>query len=350
MEKKRTKEQYIKELTGLDMPKEVKKDEKPKRKLCIIGTAGSAGLAPWDDPHAEMWGVAHSLMLPAVKRLDKVFEIHLPYIYNKELSPYSKKPIIHHANKEYSPGWMPQKDISVVTWVKDDKLNANEIFPRDYLKEKYKDLLPVNDKFYVTNSIAWMIVWALDKIIEQDKYDELHMYGIHLETDTEWQFERPCNEWWLGVIAGYLLSKGKRGVIHLPEESEVLKNENEYGIADIEVKRKKIQGKVDFFNRGIEDMKYKRAILTNEAGKLNNELRLTIEQKLEGMKKQLMSLDNELKEASKIPPEEYKRKCDININKRLEAFNNDIKNLDARLNAFTGARDAHTYHLKALNA
>jgi len=356
IEKKPSKSQvdgaakYIKELTGKDMPVIQEKIEDNKRKLCIVGTAGSAGKAPYNDPNAEMWGVAHSLMLQSVKRLDKVFEIHLPYIYNQEVSPYSRKPIIHHANKENSPAWMPQKDIEAVTWVKDDNLNNNTVFPREYLKNKYKDLLPVNDKFYVTNSIAYMIVWALDMVIENDAYDELHMYGIHLETDTEWQYERPCNEWWLGVLAGYLLAKGKRGVIHLPEESEVLRNEHEYGIADIEVKRKKIQGKVDFFNRGIEDMKFKRGILVNEAGKLNNEMRMTVDQKINNLKQQYEALTKELKKAESMPIEQYDILTKQTISKKLEAFNNDIKNLDARLNAFQGARDAHTYHLKALNA
>jgi len=148
----------VKALTGIELPqiektKEEKKKEEEKRILCILGTAGSRGKAPWDDKRCTFWGVAHCLLLEDIKKLDKVFEIHLPYTHSNETSPFSGKPIIMHANKEYRL-FGGEGDLTVVLAQPDKSVNKYEIFDREGIKKKYTPLLPVSDAFYATNSIA----------------------------------------------------------------------------------------------------------------------------------------------------------------------------------------------------
>jgi hypothetical protein len=340
---------YIEQLTGEKMPV-VDEGKTRKKKLCILGTAGSHDQAPWDDPDAEFWGVAHCLLLPGIRKLDKVFEIHLPYIYEKEISPYSKKPIIYHANKE-NQMFGRTGDIEVIIGQeKDDNLNKVVQFPREQLKRKYSDLLPDSDQFYATNSIAWMIVWGLDKIIEENAYDEIHLYGIHLETDSEWQYERPCNEYWLGVVTGYLLAQGKRKVVYMPVESDVLRASNEYGFADIEVKRKKIKSKVDYARNEIEKMKQQRNAVINQLHKLRNEISMKIEDKIKGLENQKKVYEIELENIKRDGKEKYKEIIEKKINEQIKKCEEDLKTLESRIAAFNGSLETHQYYLKELNA
>jgi hypothetical protein len=348
---KMSKDEYIKDLTGKEAPVEPeKKEDKDKKILCLLGTAYSRNKAPWDDPRCEFWGVAHCLLLGDIPKLDKVFEIHQPYIYEAEKSPYSSKPIIYHANKENANTWRKQEDITVITGQEDPNLNKVEIFPKAELIAKYKDLLPVSDSFYATNSIAYMILWALDQTINNDAYDEIRLYGIHLETDTEWQFERPCCEWWLGVFAGWQLAKGKRGVVYMPEESDILRGFHEYGYADVEVQRKKIIGKVDFYSKAVADMSNQRSVLINEVNKLANEKRMSAEDKEKMFTENIKMFQGELDNLKKEGKDKYMEIVLEKIDQRVNQLNNDIRMLDNRMASFNGAKEAHQYHLKALNA
>jgi hypothetical protein len=347
---KMSKEEYVKNLTGKEMPVE-KKEEKDKKILCIMGTAGSRNKAPYNDPRCEFWGVAHCLLLKDIPKLDKVFEIHLPYIYDKEISPYTNKPIIHHVNKENSPEWREKKDVIAILPKEDKNINKYEVFERARLKEKYRDILPVSDAFYATNSIAWMLLLALDEIIENDKYDEVHLYGIHLETDTEWQYERPCNEWWLGIIAGYLLAHGKKNVIHIPEESDVLRGYHEYGFADIEVRRKKILGKKEFYENSLRDMNNQMIIMQNELEKMRRDRNISLDHKIKWAKDQIEFLNKEIEKYNSIEDKSlYEKEIHDTLDNKINAISTDIRKLENRMSAFNGAKDQVDYFLKELNA
>lgn len=345
MNNKMTKEAYVKQLTGESMPKEEKKEDENKKILCILGTAGSRHKAPWDDKRCDFWGVAHCLLLSDIPKLDRVFEIHLPYIYEKELSPFSGKPIIYHANKEFSIHGR-EGDIEVIVPKEDKNLNKTIVFPREKLKEKYFDLLPPGDAFYATNSIAWMILWGIDL-----GYDEIHLYGIHLETDSEWQYERPCNEWWLGVFAGIQYAKGKKCCVYVTEESDVLRGYHEYGFADIEVRRKKLNGKLDFFNKSLNDMQNQRIMIVNELNKLVNEKNIPVEEKINWIDNQLNLLTQEKQKIKDLNNnEEYKKILNTTIDEKIKKLEGDLRGLDARINSFGGAKEQVLYFLKELNA
>lgn len=346
---KLTKEGYVEELTGQKMP--AIEEKKDKKILCLVGTAFSRHLAPYDNPNAEIWGVGHCILLEDVKRMDKVIETHLPSVYETEISPFSGKPIICHANKE-NRLFGREGDVNVVVSQENKRglINKWEIFPQKYLAGKYKDLLPPSDQFYATNSIAYMIVWALDKYIEDNSFDELHLYGIHLETNTEWQFERPCNEYWLGVLTGYALSKGKKGIIYLPPHSDVLRNYHEYGYADIEVKRQKYQGKIEFFDKSIRDLTNQRMALAGRIGQLMQERGFSIDERIKRFTEQKTAIETELAQIEKIGKEDYTKAVLQKINEELQKADAEGRAADCRISAFNGAREQLQYHLLELNA
>lgn len=349
MAERQTREEYIKNLTGKEMPKKEEKkveEKKDKKILCIIGTAGSRHLAPYDNPNAEIWGVAHCLLLQDIPRMDKVFEIHLPYVYEQEISPFSKKPILYHANKEDHASWREAKDISAIVSQPNKKLNKYELFPHDELKEKYGCLFPPSDAFYSTNSLAWMMVYAID----MDRFDEIHMYGVHLETDTEWQYERPCCEFWLGFFVGKMHERGiKMPVIYLPEMADVLKCNHEYGYSEIEVQRKKYKERVEFFEKQQRDVIAHRNRMAEELRKLKTEIELPHEEKRKMLQKQYELYKKELKIMEEKKEEEYQKIIKGNITKRMQELNNEIYKFDCKISTINGAIEQTRYTLKQFN-
>jgi len=348
----------VKELTGEAMPdtrseKELK-EEKEKKILCLIGTAYSRHKAPYDNPNAEFWGVGHCLLLDDIKKMDKIFEIHFgDKVYETEISPFSKKPLIYHANKEDRLYQKVQEgDLKVVTGSANPKINNYELLPRDYLKAEYGDLLPSHDAFYATNSIAWMIVWALDLMVKQGKYDEVHLYGIHLETSSEWQYERPCNEWWLGNISGYMLGKyGKKGVIKLPEESDVCRGYHEYGFADIEIRRKKLQGKLDFYSKAVADMDNQIKGIVNRLNTLKNERNTPVEEKIKWMEAQIKKFNSEIKTYIDCQDKgKFIKDLNQKIDNEIVNMDQQLRQLENRASAFNGAKEQKEYDLMELNA
>ncbi len=353
---KLTKEEKIKLETGKEMPdvrsqEEIDK-EKNKKILCLLGTAYSRHKAPFDDPRCEFWGVGHCLLLQDIRKMDKVFEIHLPYIYESEISPFKSgdgtcKPLIYHANRENALYHANRdKDVTVIVSQANPKLNSYEIFPREELIEKYRGILPISDKFYATNSIAWMILYA----IYLNKFDEIHLYGIHLETNTEWQYERPCCEWWLGVYTGLMLAQGKKGVITMAEESDICRGLNEYGFADIEVRRKKIQGKLAFNERAIAELTGRRNQVSSEMQRLQQERAIPIEEKIKWLKENVEIYSKEIEIYNNEDKEKYKQTILTKIDEQLQKFDKEGRELDAKISAFNGAKDTNLYYLNELNA
>jgi hypothetical protein len=49
---------------------------------------------------------------------------------------------------------------------------------------------------YFNSSIAYMLAWCALEGADVD------IYGVDNHSDEEWWFERPCNEYWIGVLKG----------------------------------------------------------------------------------------------------------------------------------------------------
>jgi hypothetical protein len=65
---------------------------------------------------------------------------------------------------------------------------------------------------YFTSSIAYMIALAV-----YEGFEEIHLYGVDMPSETEYYHERPCVEFWLG----YAHRQGIR--VMLPEDCPLLK-------------------------------------------------------------------------------------------------------------------------------
>lgn len=76
-----------------------------------------------------------------------------------------------------------------------------EPFPREHLLEHFKNQLQGTGYRYFTNSVSWIIAYAI-ACIQESGAGELALYGIDMAQAGEFGVQRPSCEFWLGVAAG----------------------------------------------------------------------------------------------------------------------------------------------------
>jgi hypothetical protein len=163
----------------------------PRQSVAILGTAETMNSAPFDDPDWEIWGTG-TVMGHGVGRVDRLFELH------------TKERWINRVQQLNAAG------VPVMMQEAFEEVEKAEVFPRDRLLAKFRP--------YVTNSISWMIMYAIDQ-----GYKEIGLFGVHMATDSEYAYERPSVEYWLG----YAEALGVR--IWIAEGAEILTASRLYG-------------------------------------------------------------------------------------------------------------------------
>jgi hypothetical protein len=214
--------------------KEVKKTG-GRKPLCIIGTASTCGDAPYEEIESDgsftydIWGINTSLCNEKVKRVDVCFEMH-PKRYwgiqgvTDRLNDFGKRVVMQD---HY------------------DQIKKSEPYPREAIKKKYH-LDCMGDNLYVTTTMVWMILMALE-----DGYTDISLYGVHMAHETEYAYQRSSMSWVLGIIHGWILD-GKPYKLTIPPESELLKAEYEYGFDEPTKAMQYLQGRKQGMQAGID--------------------------------------------------------------------------------------------------
>jgi hypothetical protein len=90
-------------------------------------------------------------------------------------------------------------------------------FPFEDIAKKFQ-IFDDRSECMMTNSISWMIALALD-----EGFDEIHVYGVNMSHSSEYGFQKPSCEYYLGLANG----RGKK--IYVPTESDLCKSFYLYG-------------------------------------------------------------------------------------------------------------------------
>jgi hypothetical protein len=221
----------------------------------------------------------------------------------------------------------------------DVEIPSSVKFPKEELIEKYRKYIPESDYFYATNSIVWMILLGIDM-----GYEQIDLYGVHLECDQEWAFERPCVEFWMGFAAG-------RGIkIDVAKAADVCRGSHMYGYAEVEVQRKKILSRIEGFQTRLSDMNRQRTIMTQQMVNMEGELRLNADQREEMIRKQEELIKSEVGIIAEKGKDGYNEIVMQKIKDNLQKMHNEIYELDKKINAVNGALEDSQYFLKQLNA
>ena len=176
---------------------EVPWDQRPERKIAIVGFTTSRDLAPWKDPSFELW-ICNNLWK------------FVPDVWHRLYDLHDDKTI--QSDPEHA-AYLTQAQKPVVVWRSRPEWPSSISYPKDVVTE--------NLGRYFTNSISWMIAHA---IIEGAT--EIHVYGVDMAQGTEYAAQRPSCEYFLGLAVGM----GIR--VHVPDTSDLLKANAMYGAED----------------------------------------------------------------------------------------------------------------------
>lgn len=170
------------------------------KKVAIVGCANSTRhMAPFDDESFEIWGCCE-LGRFQEGRWTRYFEIH----------KWEDLVIRQYENIE----WL-----------------AKQTFPI-YMQEHFSDIpcskpYPVNEavsmfgKEHFTSTVPYMVAMAL-----MEGFGTIHLYGIDMAGETEWSYQRPSAQYFVGLIRGLGLD------LHIPSESKLFSGAWFYGYDD----------------------------------------------------------------------------------------------------------------------
>lgn len=247
-------------------------------------------LAPFDDPEWEIWGLNEEYRFHWMKRWDRWFQIH-PYLdFMRKGNPNDPKhPDWLRAQK---PCWIGEPRTFPI-YMQDhyDDIPASVKLPLDEIQRD----LGIN---YYCSSISYMLGMAAWL-----GYKEVGLYGVEMASDTEYKYQRPNGEFWIGYMMG-------RGVkIHLPKEAHLLRGQR-YGFDWLP-------------NVGRQQIEFDLMRMKNEEGKAMARLNAT-----QGMRSYFAG---QIKDAK--TPEEKKKWME-----ELQKAAGEIEKAFANLNAVGGAK------------
>lgn len=173
--------------------------EPQRKKVAIVGFASSTlKYAPFGDPAYEVWGM--NQLYRHIPRLDRHFDIHRNW---------------REGNVEGTdhPLWIQHSGIPSYLVERAPELPNTVRFPIERVMNSVTEKLP-----YFTSTVAYMIALAI-----AEGFETIGIFGIDLIVETEYENQKQCVEFMLGIAVG-------RGVnLEIPKQCALLKSAWMYG-------------------------------------------------------------------------------------------------------------------------
>lgn len=211
--------------------------KKAKDKVCIIGFAPSYSEAPWDDDSFEFWCLNEFYKVaPGIKdfHADRWFEIH-------DLNSPSKNTPEHLEFLRSCPALLYLQK-------KREDIPNGIPFPWQELFDFF-EARGYNGAKYFTNSVSEMIAFAIYL-----GFEEIGIYGVNMSSDSEYGWQKPSCEYWVGLAEGLGIK------VTIPPSSELLKCAQVYGMesnnkltAWMKEQRKEMNRRIQHFARQEEE-------------------------------------------------------------------------------------------------
>jgi len=186
--------------------------EEPIKRCAILGTAPTWKNTPWDDPGLEIWCLNDMYVLRP-PRADRWYDLHpfdkFHYRRPGEQIQTEDVPVGTFMRPAGHIEWLAQQSIPVYLQTVQPAVPRGIVFPREAIVAKLGR--------WFDSTPAWMLAQALI-----EGYKEIHIYGIHLATEWEYQKQKPNMTFLCGVAVGL-------GVhIVIPEGSPLLRASHQY--------------------------------------------------------------------------------------------------------------------------
>jgi len=118
----------------------------------------------------------------SVPHADYVFQLHKPVVWRSSQN--------RNDSKHYD--WLRSTSIPVLMQEKFEDVPASVKFPLDEMLKEFKGAEP-----YFTTTVGFAIAYAIYR-----RYKRIEIYGVEMETNTEYAHQRPCVAYWCGVAYG----------------------------------------------------------------------------------------------------------------------------------------------------
>lgn len=176
------------------------------RKVAIVGFwEGNRNGAPFGDSSFEIFGLNH--LWPYIPRWDRWLDIHTP-----EWSGKNMKPEVW-ADHE---GWLRKDHGKPVYMVQHyDAYPSSVAYPKAEVSMRFRK--------YFTNGLAYMLGLLLLEHVNGQTIQRLEVWGADMRHSEEYQIQRPCFEFWLGVAQGLGID------VYVPPSSALLSADFDYG-------------------------------------------------------------------------------------------------------------------------
>lgn len=206
------------------------------KRIAIVGTAQSWINTPWTDTGLEIASLNDAYRLKGFVRADRWYDFHplnkFTYTEGKQIYAHQIEPGTYVRPADHL-AWLAKQVIPIYLhpdYQTQHPEAANwphaHAFPKAAIEEHFGR--------YFTSSPGWMLAQFI-----LEGYREIHIYGIHLATESEYIEQRPNFEFLIGSVLGptkrrITVKQGMRryetqdGIVVLPEASPVLSSDFQY--------------------------------------------------------------------------------------------------------------------------
>lgn len=165
------------------------------KRLAIVGAhPRTRDDVDWDDKTLDIWAFNEALSVEKrwIKRADLIFQLHLPAIWRNPLN----------RNDPRHLQWLQsQRDVPVYMLEKYEEVPMAVKYPFDEIREKLLSSFTVASekgrKDFFTSTVAFSTALGLYM-----GYEEINWYGIELEVQAEYMFQRDSACFWAGIAVG----------------------------------------------------------------------------------------------------------------------------------------------------
>ena len=180
----------------------LKLDRKGKKTVAFVGMSfTSCSLAPWDDESVEIWGVNEQHIYPWMKRWDRWFQMHERKYFTSGVVP------------DHYPWLQEEHNKPIYMLNVHEEIPDSVEYPLAQMTARFFGNARKGDKKfkYFTSTMPYMTALAIS-----EGFDRIEIYGMEMSGPTEYVKQKPCGEFWLGVLLGHSIE------LYLPPDNQLL--------------------------------------------------------------------------------------------------------------------------------
>ena len=186
-----------------------------KHRVAIVGCADTCKQVPFDRAQEfEFWGV-NNLYLTRPGPWTRWFDIH-SFKYSQPRRRWERRGAADFRGQTVEKYLAALQDLDIPIYMQAPcpVVPNAVIYPVDDILANFGD--------YFTNTISYMIALAIF-----EGFEEIRILGVDMAVDTEYHWQRPSCEYFIGIARG-------RGIeVVLPDECDLLKTRFLYGFHEV---------------------------------------------------------------------------------------------------------------------